>query len=222
RGPAIANYFVFRVGTMTGIDRETRQVVLAPMRDDEGKEFLPSTRIDYDYLILALGSVSNDFGTSGVKEHCIFLDSPAQAHRFRNKLLNLFLRVQRLPGADDQIRIAIIGGGATGVELSAELHHAVTEFHNYGFNAVSSQHLKVTLIEAGPRIMPALLERISTAAHKELVQMGVDVKLNTAVTSAEAKLLNTKAGDTIASDLIVWAAGIKVPDFMKEIAGLET
>src|SRR5690606_12484054 len=67
-----------------------------------------------------------------------------------------------------------------------------------------------------------LPERISAAAHKELVQMGVDVKLNTAVTSAEAKLLNTKAGDTIASDLIVWAAGIKVPDFMKEIAGLET
>lgn len=222
RGHAIANHFHFRVGTLTDIDRDQRQVVLAPMRDEDGVEFLPSTRIDYDYLVLALGSVSNDFGTPGVKEHCIFLDSPTQAHRFRNKLMNLFLRVQRLPHADDQVRIAIIGGGATGVELSAELHHAVTEFHNYGFNAVSSQHLKVTLIEAGPRILPALPERISAAAHKELVQLGVAVKLNTAVTSAAAKVLSTKDGDTIVSDLIVWAAGIKVPDFMKEIAGLET
>lgn len=222
RGHAIANHFYFRVGTMTDIDREKRQIVIAPMRDEDGAEFLPATHIDYDYLVLALGSVSNDFNTPGVKEHCIFLDSPAQAHRFRNKLLNLFLRIQRLPGTDDQVRIAIIGGGATGVELSAELHHAVTEFHNYGFNALSSKQLKVTLIEAGPRILPALPERISAAAHKELTGLGVDVKLNTAVISAEAKVLRTKDGDMIDSDLIVWAAGIKVPDFMKDIAGLET
>jgi NADH dehydrogenase len=222
RGHAIANNFHFRVGTLTDIDRDKRQIVLAPMRDEDGVEFIPSTRIDYDYLVLALGSVSNDFSTPGIKEHCIFLDSPNQARRFHNKMINLFLRVQRFPSTDDQVRIAIIGGGATGVELSAELHHAVTEFHNYGFSAVSSQQLKVTLIEAGPRILPALPERISSAAHKELAQLGVDIKLNTSVTSAEAKLLHTKDGETIASDLIVWAAGIKVPDVMKDIAGLET
>jgi NADH dehydrogenase len=222
RGHAVANGYYFRVGTLTDIDRVNQQVLLAPMNDEEGKEFLPATRIDYDYLVMALGSVSNDFNTAGVKENCIFLDSPAQAYRFRNKLLNCFLRIQRLPSAGDQIRISIIGGGATGVELSAELHHAATEFHYYGFNAVSRDHLKVTLIEAGPRILPALPERISTAAHKELQHLGVDVKLNTAITSAEKNLLHTKDGATIESDLIVWAAGIKVPDFMKDIAGLET
>ncbi len=222
RGHAIANYFYFRLGTMTGIDRETRQVVLAPMRDDEGKEFLPSTRIDYDYLILALGSVSNDFNTPGVKEHCIFLDSPSQAHRFRNKLLNSFLRIQRLPDNQEDVRIAIVGGGATGVELSAELHHAVAEFHNYGFNALSNEHLKVTLVEAGPRILPALPERISSAAHKELISIGVDVKLNTTITKATSSSLETKDGELIEADLLVWAAGIKVPDFMKDIGGLET
>lgn len=222
RGHAVANGYHFRVGTMTDIDRLNRQVVLAPMCDDEGAEFLPSTRIDYDYLVLALGSISNDFGTPGVKEHCIFLDSPKQAYRFRNKLLNAFLRIQRLPQAGDNVRIAIIGGGATGVELSAELHHAAAEFHNYGFSAVTREHLKVTLIEGGPRILPALPERISQAAHKELIELGVEVKLNTAVVSAEAKVLHTKDGEDIASDLIVWAAGIKVPDFLKNIAGLET
>src|SRR5690606_9303448 len=222
RGHAIANYFYFRLGTMTGIDRETRQVVLAPMRDDEGKEFLPSTRIDYDYLILALGSVSNDFNTPGVKEHCIFLDSPSQAHRFRNKLLNSFLRIQRLPDNQEDVRIAIVGGGATGVELSAELHHAVAEFHNYGFNALSNEHLKVTLVEAGPRILPGLLERISSSAQKELVSISVEVKLNTTITRATSSSVETKDGELIEADLLVWAAGIKVPDFMKDIGGLET
>ena len=222
RGHAIANYFFFRLGTMVGIDRAARQVILAPMRDEDGKEFLPSTRIDYDYLIIALGSVSNDFGTPGVKEHCIFLDSPKQAHRFRTKLLNSFLRIQRLPENHENVRIAIVGGGATGVELSAELHHAVAEFHNYGFSALSNEHLKVTLVEAGPRILPALPERISAAAQKELINIGVDVKLNTTITKATNNSLETKDGETIEADLLVWAAGIKVPDFMKDIGGLET
>lgn len=223
RGHAVASGYYFRVGTMMDIDRENRQIVLAPMKDEEGQEFLPATRIDYDYLVLALGSSSNDFNTPGVRENCIFLDNPNQAYRFRNRLLNAFLRIQRLPTAShDHVRIAIIGAGATGVELSAELHHATTEFHHYGFNAVSREHLKVTLIEGGPRILPALPERISTAAHNELVKLGVDVKLNTAIVAAEPHRLQTKEGDTIEADLIVWAAGIKVPDFMKDIAGLET
>lgn len=222
RAHAIANGFHFRVGGLIDIDREARQVVLAPVLDEEGVEFIPSTRIDYDYLVLALGSVSNDFNTPGVKEHCIFLDSPKQAHRFRNKLLNRFLRIQRVPEMNDTVRIAIVGGGATGVELSAELHHAVAEFHNYGFDAVTSEHLKVTLVEAGERILPALPERISTAATRELIEIGVDVRLNTAVTAASPEGLQTNQGETIHADLMVWAAGIKVPDFMANIGGLET
>lgn len=222
RGHANAHHFFFRVGSMIDLDRETREVVLAPMQDEDGVEFLPSTRIPYDYLILALGSISNDFNTPGIKDNCIFLDSPAQAHKFHTKLLNRFLRIQRLTGAEDYVRIAIVGAGATGVELSAELHHAVHEIHNYGFNAISNDHLKVTIVEAGPRILPALPERISGAAHSELNKIGVDIKLNTMITSATKEGLHTKDGQLIAADLIVWAAGIKVPDFMANLAGLES
>jgi len=222
RGHANAHHFFFRVGTMIDLDREQREVVLAPMLDEDGVEFLPSTRIPYDYLVIALGSMSNDFNTAGVKEHCLFLDSPTQAHKFHTKLLNKFLRIQRVSGADDNVRIAIVGGGATGVELSAELHHAVHEIHNYGFNAVTNEHLHVTLVEAGPRILPALPERISGSAHAELVNIGVDVKLNTMITSASKEGLHTKDGQLIQADLMVWAAGIKVPDFMANLAGLET
>ena len=222
RGHANAHHFFFRVGTMIDLDREKREVILAPMLDDDGVEFLPSTSIPYDYLVIALGSISNDFNTQGVKDNCLFLDSPAQAHKFHNKLLNRFLRIQRLTNSNDNVRIAIVGAGATGVELSAELHHAVQEIHNYGFNAVSAEHLKVTLVEAGPQILPALPERISSAAHSELVKLGVDVKINTMITSASKEGLHTKDGQLIAADLMVWAAGIKVPDFMANLAGLET
>lgn len=222
RGHAINNHFYFRVGTLIDIDRIQKQVVLAPMHDDDRVEFLPSTRIDYDYLVIALGSTSNDFNTPGIKDNCIFLDSAMQAHKFRNKLLNQLLRIQRLPSKDNEVRIAIVGGGATGVELSAELHHAVADIHHYGFNEVTSSQLKVTIIEAGTRILPALPERISASAHSELVKLNVDVKLNTMITSASADGLHTKEGELIAADLMVWAAGIKVPDFMANIAGLET
>lgn len=223
RAHAYGNHFYFRVGSLIDIDREAKQIVLAPMKDEDGNEFLPSTRLDYDILVVALGSISNDFNTPGVKQHCICLDSPAQAHRFRNRMLQRFLRIQRLSEArDDDVHIAIVGAGATGVELSAELHHAMAEFHNYGFDALNNEHLKVTLVEAGERILPALPERISKAAHKELNKIGVNVLTNTAITSAEQGVLNTKDGQQIRADLMVWAAGVKVADFMKDIGGLET
>jgi NADH:ubiquinone reductase (H+-translocating) len=222
RAHATAHHFIFRVGTMTGLDREKREVVLAPMADEDGVEFLPSTRISYDYLVISLGSISNDFNTPGVKEHCIFLDNPNQAKRFHTKLLNRFLQVQRLTGRNDDVRIAIVGAGATGVELSAELHQAANEINHFGFDAITNEHLKVTLIEAGSQILPALPARISDAALTELRNLGVDVKLNTKITAASNEGLHTQDGHIIKSDLMVWAAGIKVPDFMANIAGLET
>lgn len=222
RAHARAHGFYFRVGTMTHIDRDARQVILAPLYDEEGAQVLPVTRIDYDILIIALGSTSNDFGTPGVRENCIFLDSPAQAHRFRNKLFRQFLRIQRLPEARREIRIAIVGGGATGVELSAEIHHAVEEVHSYGFDELDNSCLKISLLEAGPRILPALPERISASATRELASLGVDVRVGTVITEATKEGFHTKEGDFVEADLMVWAAGVKVADFMKELAGLET
>lgn len=222
RAQAFAKGFLFRIGTMTALDRERKQVVLAPMQDEEGEELLPETRIDYDILVLAIGSASNDFNTPGVRDHCIFLDSPRQAHRFRNKLLGRFLRIQRLSQERNHVNIAIVGAGATGVELSAELHHAVAKFHTYGFSAVSNDHLHVTLVEAGPRILPALPERISAAAHRELTGIGVDIRTNTRITRATKTGLETADGNHIDADLMVWAAGVQVPDALKNIGGIAT
>ncbi len=197
-------------------------MVLGELYDKHGELLVPLRELEYDILVMALGSTSNDFGTPGVKEHCIFLDNPHQAHRFHDEMLNLFLRYSVRDNAEESVNIAIVGGGATGVELSAELYNAVEQLTSYGFKGLDTDALNVTLVEAGERILPALPPRISSAAHQELNKLGVNVLTKTMVTSADADGLNTKEDGKIHADLMVWAAGIKAPDFMKDIAGLET
>lgn len=214
--------FQFQLGSLTQINRDSKTIELAEIRDANGELLVPQRELAYDRLVMALGSTSNDFGTPGVKDHCIFLDNPHQARRFHNEMLNLFLRFSASEGSLDKVNIAIVGGGATGVELSAELYNAVKQLHSYGYKGLDSSALNVTLVEAGERILPALPPRISAAAHQELTKLGVRVLTQTMVTSATEAGLNTKGGEFINADLMVWAAGIKAPDFMKEIGGLET
>ena len=216
----------FFLGAMEGIDRANRQVLIAPIRDEDGTEMMAAHRIRYDYLVMAVGSVSNDFGTPGVREHCIFLDTRTQADRFRQKLLNQCLRVSRTmsqdPNAEAYARVAIVGGGATGVELAAELFNAAAGLRHYGLEVFDESRLKVTLIEAGPRILPALPEKLAEAAQKELEALGVRVITGQPVTAATEAGIVTRNGETIAAELRVWAAGVKGPDWLKDIAGLET
>ncbi|MFK8259126.1 NAD(P)/FAD-dependent oxidoreductase [Erwinia sp. AnSW2-5] len=214
--------FSFQLGTLTQLDRENNRLRLAEIRDAQGELLVPERELAYDTLVMALGSTSNDFGTPGVKDNCIFLDNPHQARRFHNEMLNLFLKFSASESQQDKVNIAIVGAGATGVELSAELHNAVKQLHSYGYKGLDSQTLNVTLVEAGERILPALPPRISSAAHSELTKLGVRVLTQTMVTSADKKGLNTKSGEFIDADLMVWAAGIKAPDFMKDLGGLET
>lgn len=212
-------------GTLEGIDRKQREIVVAPIVED-GVEIVGRHRIRYDYLVLAVGSVSNDFGTPGVREHCIFLDERAEADRFRRKLLNQCLRVSRAvaadPASEATVDIVIIGGGATGVELAAELHNSADSLAMYGLEVFDDKRLRTVLVEAGPRILPALPEKLAAAARGELEAIGVRVFTDEMVTEATADGIMTKRGDVIAADLMVWAAGVKGAAFMADIGGLET
>ena len=214
--------FQFQLGSVVDINREGKTITLGELRNEKGELLVAERKLPYDTLVMALGSTSNDFNTPGVKENCIFLDNPHQARRFHQEMLNLFLKYSANLGANGKVNIAIVGGGATGVELSAELHNAVKQLHSYGYKGLTNEALNVTLVEAGERILPALPPRISGAAHNELTKLGVRVLTQTMVTSADAGGLHTKDGEYIEADLMVWAAGIKAPDFMKEIGGLET
>lgn len=221
RAHAKNHHFDFQMGSLQEIDRESKHITLSELKDDHGELLMPSRNIDYDILVLAIGSTSNDFNTPGVRDNCIFLDSPEQAHRFRTEMNNEFLKLHAKNG-QGTVDIAIVGAGATGVELSAELHNAVKELRTYGFGDLDSSKLNVNLVEAGERILPALPPRISSAAHSELTKLGVTVRTATMVTQADATGLTTKDGEHIPAQIMVWAAGIKAPDFMKDIAGLET
>ncbi|HEY9044115.1 MAG TPA: NAD(P)/FAD-dependent oxidoreductase [Rheinheimera sp.] len=220
RAHAAAHGFDFQLGSLTGIKREQQQVILAPVLGDDGKEVLASRVLQYDYLVLAIGSVSNHFNTPGVAQHCIFLDSPAQANRFHRHLLDAYLKLNSPGHPKDTLNIAIVGAGATGVELAAELYHAAAELNLYGFDDLRKDRLNISLIEAGPRILPALPERIANSALKELQKLGVKVRTSTKVTAADASGL--QLGDEhLEAELMVWAAGIKAPDFLASFEGLE-
>lgn len=212
-------------GTLAAIDRERRTIDLAPVHDEDGTEIISQHTIRYDYLVLAVGSVSNDFGVSGVKDHAIYLDSREQADKFRTQLLNHCLRVSRKmtvdPDANAQVRVAIVGGGATGVELAAELYNAAGALKYYGLEVFDESRLKVTLLEAGERILPALPVRLSQAATHELEELGVEVRTGTQVIEARKGLFATRDHGDISADLIVWAAGVKGADFLATL-GLET
>lgn len=216
----------FFYGALESIDRDSRHAIIAPILDEDGCEIMGRHRIRYDYLVLAVGSVSNDFGTQGVRRNCLFLDSRLQADRFRSKLLDHCLRVSRSmsehPEDDAHVRIAVVGGGATGVELAAELYNAAAALRHYGLEVFDESRLAVTLIEAGPRILPALPEDLANAARAELEALGVRVLTNMAVVEATPDGMRTASGEFIPAELRVWAAGVKAPDLLKEIGGLET
>ena len=224
RAHAHNHHFLFKIGSLCDIDRSKKHIVLASESDAEGVEILPQRTESYDQLVLAIGSESNDFGTPGIRQHCMFLDSLDQAEKFQNRLLNQFIKLDQtlITYPDESLSIAIVGGGATGVELSAELVNARQWFSIYGLDHVRPEHLKLTLIEAGPRLLPALSERIADAVVKELEKLGLTIRANTQIISAADNLLITNQGEEIRADLMVWAAGIKAPEFLKDFGGLQT
>ncbi|MEL6723570.1 MAG: NAD(P)/FAD-dependent oxidoreductase [Pseudomonadota bacterium] len=216
----------FFLGSLMDIDRDRREVIVAPLLDEDGQEIIGQHRIRYDYLVIAVGSVSNDFGVTGVEQHCMALESRRNADTFRSRLLNQCLKCSRRlsvdPDADEYVRIGIVGAGATGVELAAELYNAASALRFYGLEVFDESRLKVTLIEAGPRILPALPEKLSEAAHAELEALGVEVITDAVVSEVTETDILTKDGKIVPADLKVWAAGVKGPAFLRNLAGLES
>jgi NADH dehydrogenase len=217
--------FRYRFGEMTGLDRVTRQVHLAATFDEEGRQIAAPRSIDYDTLVIAIGSVTNDFGTPGVAEYAVPLETPAQAERFNRRLVNACLRAQTQmePVRPGQLHVAIVGAGATGTELAAELHRTIREVIGYGLDRIDPQRdVRIVLIEGTPRILPGLPDRISKETHRLLDEMGVDVRTGAGVTEVSADGVKLADGCFIPSELVVWAAGVKAPEVLRRLDGLET
>lgn len=217
--------FSFRLGRMDGLDRANKRVSVAPTLDENGVEIIPRRSFPYDTLIVAVGSVANDFGVPGVAEHCVMLDTPEQAREFHRRHINACLRAntQTDAVAPGQLTIGIVGAGATGVELAAELHDTTRELSAYGMDHIEpDKSLKLLLVEASDRILPGLPPRLSAAAADRLKELGVEMHVDERVVEVRKDGLLTASGKFIPASMMVWSAGIKAPDFLKDMDGLET
>ena len=219
------HHFRYRVGEMTGLDRERREVQVAAFVDEDGVQVTPRRVVRYDTLVLAVGSQSNDFGTPGVRENAMRLETPADAAQFHRRLVNACIRAhaQAGPLQPAQLQVAVIGAGATGVELCAELHRTTRQLVAYGLDRIDPEKdIRLNLIEAADRILPALPQRMSSAANKLLSALGVCLHTSAKVAEVLPQAVRLEDGSRIAAELVVWAAGVKAPDFLREIAGLES
>jgi len=237
------NGFTFVYGPMTALDPRARTLTVAAIATAEHEEVLPERVISFDSLVLAVGSTSNYFGVPGAKEHTISLNATEDAERFRLTLLKLLTKaaLRKGPGAApdraatpanpaaggtgpgaDGVDIVIIGGGATGVELAAELREASGVYAAYGFGHLDAMRdVRITLLEGGPRILEPLPERVSAAALRLLNQRAIKVVTNTQVTEISPDAVSTRDGGRYQADIVVWAAGIKAPDLLATL-GLPT
>lgn len=219
------HHFRYRIGAMDGLDRATRRIFVAPSFDENGTQVTPRHVIEYDTLVIAVGSVANYYGTPGAAEHAIALDTEEQAARFHRRMVNACLRANAQTEAlrPGQLHCVIVGAGATGVELAAELHRSMRELAAFGLDRIDFDKLiKLTIVEAGRRILPALPERLSQAASDLLTGLGIDVRVATRVAAITADGVGLDGGEFLAAELVVWAAGIKAPDFLAGLDGLES
>jgi NADH dehydrogenase len=226
--------FEYQQGDLLGIDRTAKRVTLGPLLDDEAGEVVPQRDLEYDTLIVAIGSTTAFFGVQGAQENSLALDTVDQAELFRKRLITACIRADyraQEPSTastdagpkQPRIQVAIVGGGATGVELSAELRNTAQVLHAYGLHKLDPKHdVGIVLIEAGPRILPALPERVSTATAELLDKLGVKVMTGETVAEVSRGSIRTASGKTIAADLTVWAAGIRAPAVLSTLDGLTT
>src|SRR5581483_6922258 len=222
---ALWHHFIFAQGALEGLDRWKREVALAPVLDEAGAEVIPRRGIRYDTLVIAIGSESTSFNVPGVTEHAFLLDSPDQADRLHRRVVSACLRANYRAGDghDGRLDVVIVGGGATGVELAAELHNTTRVLAGYGLQNIDpDRYVRLTLLNADARILAALPERISEATMDVLRSLGVDVRNSAHVVEVTPGAVRTKAGDTFPAAITVWAAGIRCAEVLRNLADLET
>jgi NADH dehydrogenase len=186
----------FRMGSPISVDHKNKTIKL------DSSEVL-----EFDQLVVALGSVTADFGIPGVAEHALGMKSVREALLIRAEVMRRFEDLCRFE--DDTIfSISVVGGGPTGVEMAgafAELVRGPLK----NDQAHAAAHIRINLIEAGARILPMFSEKLSARAKKDLEKLGVNVCLNTAVAELKPRSIIVKDGDAIPSEMTIWAAGVK-------------
>ncbi len=194
----------FRMGSPISIDHKNQEVKL------DSSELLK-----FDHLIVALGSVSADFGIPGVKEFTLGMKTVSEALTIRAEIMRRFEDLCRFED-DTKLSITVVGGGPTGVEMAGAIAELIRgPLKSDQANAAA--HIEITLIEAGPRLLPPFAPSLSARTKKDLEKLGVKVLVNAAVQEVEHRKIKLKDGTTIASEITIWAAGVKGSDAMAQL-----
>jgi len=209
--------FQFLCGEVLSIDRNNQTLGIGAYHGDDGAEMLPQRSLRYDRLVLACGAVTNFFNIPGAAEHSLTLDSVFDAELFRKRFLASCMQAssQGIGGAHaaPKVNIVIVGGGATGVELAAELCHTVRTLAKYNVHTLDpTSDIRICLIERGDRLLPHLNRRLSNRAARYLRRLGIDVCTDTTIAEVHADALHDTAGGRHASNITVWAAGVMAPE----------
>jgi NADH dehydrogenase len=194
----------FRMGSPISIDHKNKEVKL------DSSELLK-----FDHLIVALGSVTADFGIAGVKEFTLGMKTVSEALTIRAEIMRRFEDLCRFED-DTKLSITVVGGGPTGVEMAGAIAELIRgPLKSDQANAAA--HINITLIEAGPRLLPPFAPSLSARTKKDLEKLGVKVLLNAAVQEVEHRKIKLKDGTTISSEITIWAAGVKGSDAMGQL-----
>ena len=194
----------FRMGSPISIDHKNKEVKL------DSSELLK-----FDHLIVALGSVTADFGIPGVKEFTLGMKTVSEALTIRAEIMRRFEDLCRFED-DTKLSITVVGGGPTGVEMAGAIAELIRgPLKSDQANAAS--HIDITLIEAGPRLLPPFAPSLSARTKKDLEKLGVKVLLNAAVKEVEHRKIVLKDGAVIPSEITIWAAGVKGSDAMAQL-----
>jgi len=214
------NHFRFEQGALSSIEPDSREIVIDETADTDGRAILPRRTLRFDSLVLALGSVTNFFSIPGAEQHALTLETVEQAETFRRRLLSSLLRSGQAQQTTP-VSVTVIGGGATGVELAAALRGSAEMVRDYHLASLDpTDDIRIRLLEGAPRVLPALPERISTRAQEMLAGLGVEVRLGCRVKSVDAQAVSTVDGETLASDITIWAAGVEGPPILRTLQGL--
>jgi NADH dehydrogenase len=218
------NGFSFLYGAMTAVDAAAKTLTVGAVLDDKGAVLIPARQIPYDALVIAVGSTANYFGVPGAAEHTISLNATEDAEQFRLRMLKLLTlaELKKPTDPDAGVNVVIVGGGATGVELAAELREASGVHADYGFRRLDPRRdVRITLLEGAPCILAPLPERVSKSAARLLADRAVGMVTSCRVTRIEPDRVVDATGKEYPADLCVWAAGIRAPSFLAEL-GLPT
>lgn len=210
---AAGHHFEFQRGDVTGLDRASRTLSLAPLLADNGVEIMPARQLAYDKLVLALGSVTNFFAVPGAADHVLTLDDVPQAQAFHQRFLDGCMRVSARNAAasgDEGLDIVIVGGGATGVELAAELSHSAHMLARYKVHALDPvRHVRIRILERGSFLLPHLHKRLSKRAARHLRSLGIKVCTDTVVAKVAHDVVIDSEGRAFPSSMTLWAAGVE-------------